>query len=245
LTPPDMAGKTCLMGGLGVAMDKREAASALRWWLEAGVDAAIQEQPRNWFEREAAPAPGDEPPSAAEPLPETLEAFQQWLSTSPGAPLAAARSKPVLPNGAEGAQVMLISEPPSRDELASGLPIGGEAAELMERMLAAIGMAGQAYSANLSCFHSPGARLSPKQLEECAAAARKHVALARPKRLLLLGDVPSRALLGKPLVEARAHVHKVEGVRTVVTFHPRQLLRRPSDKRLAWQDLLLLTEEAP
>lgn len=233
------------MGGIGLARDTREAASALRWWLEAGVDIAIQENPRNWFERQtSAPKAADDPePSIAQTLPDTLQAFQQWLASSPDAPLAS-NSRPVMPRGLEGAEVMLISEPPTREELASGLPIGGESAELMERMLAAIGMAGQAYSANLACFHSPGTRLSPNQLEQCAVAARKHVALARPKRLLLLGDAPSRALLGKPLLEARAHMHKVEGVRTVATFHPRQLIKRPSDKRLAWQDLLLLSEEA-
>jgi DNA polymerase len=231
---------------MGVGMDMHEAASALRWWLEAGVDTAIQEDPRNWFERQtAAPDDTDEPPAGPpEASPDSLEGFQHWLATSPDAPLAS-KSKPVLPVGAEGAEVMLISEPPARDELASGLPIGGESADLMERMLAAIGMAGQAYSANLACFHSPGARLSPKQLEQCAAAARKHVALAKPKRLLLLGDAPSRALLGKPLVDARGHVHKIEGVRTVATFHPSHLLKRTDHKRLAWQDLLLLTEEAP
>jgi DNA polymerase len=60
---------------------------------------------------------------------------------------------------------------------------------------------------------------------------------------LLFGDGPSQALLGKPLVEARNHVHKVEGVRTVVTFHPRHLINRPLDKALAWKDLLLLMED--
>jgi DNA polymerase len=69
------------------------------------------------------------------------------------------------------------------------------------------------------------------------------VALAKPKRLLLLGDTPARALLGKPLAAARGHVHKIEGVRTVATFHPRQLLQRSSDKALAWRDLLLLMED--
>jgi DNA polymerase len=234
------------MGGLGVALDNSEAASALRWWLEAGVDAAIQEQPRNWFERAATPA-ATEPEQRAEPAPSappaSLEEFQQWLATSPDAPLSTGVSKAVLPQGAEGAEVMLISEPPTNDELESGAPIGGAAAELMERMLAAIGMQGKAYSANLACFHSPGSRLTPKQLEQCADAARKHVALAKPKRLLLLGDAPARALLGKTLLQARGHVHKIEGVRTVVTFHPRQLLKRTSDKALAWKDLLLLAEE--
>lgn len=234
------------MGGTGVAIEEREAASALRWWLECGVDLAIQEQPRNWLER--APAtPPTEFVARAEPeavLPETLEDFQQWLATSPDAPLAS-RSRPILPAGAEGAEVMVLAEAPTREELASGTPIGGESAELMNRMLQAIGMADRAYVANLACFHSPGGRLSPKQLEQCATAARRHVALARPKRLLLLGEAPVQALLGKPLPQARGHVHKVEGVRTVATFHPRQLLKRSSDKALAWKDLLLLTEESP
>ena len=234
------------MGGSAFAMGEREAASALRWWLEMGVDVAVQESPRNWFERGKAPSPvEDQHPQPAAELPESLDSFREWLATSPDAPLASARSKTVRPKGAEGAQVMLLSEPPTREELSCGQPIGGQAAELMERMLAAIDMAGQAYSANLACFNSPGARLSPKQLEDCGSAARRHIALARPRRLLLLGDAPCQALLGQSLVEARGHVHKVEGIRTVATFHPRFLLEKPSQKALAWKDLLLLTEEAP
>lgn len=230
------------MGGTGIAMDRREAASALRWWLEAGVDVAVQERARNWLERPPPPPASVREEQAQAPLPATLDAFRDWM-IGPDAPLASAGSKAVLPQGAEGAEVMVLSEPPGRDELASGQPVGGAAAELLQRMLRAIGMSDRAYSANLACFHSPGGRLSPEQVEQCASAARQHVALARPKRLLLLGDAPARALLGKTLVEARGHVHKIEGIRTIATFHPRQLLKRPSDKALAWQDLLLLVEE--
>ena len=79
--------------------------------------------------------------------------------------------------------------------------------------------------------------------DACADIARRHIALAKPKRLLLFGDGPCRALLGEPLAAARGHVHKVEGVRTVATFHPRWLMQRPSDKALAWRDLLLLMED--
>ncbi|HET9810919.1 MAG TPA: uracil-DNA glycosylase [Sphingomicrobium sp.] len=240
-----MAETVSAMGGTGIAMDKREAASALRWWLESGVDTAIQEQPRNWFDRAPAPAPPEPAAPQAAPPPDTLEAFQQWLSSSADAPLASAGARPVLPRGSEGAEIMLLFEPPSSEELAGGQPVGGEAGQLMERMLAAIGLTGQAYAANLACFHSTGARLSAAQMERCASAAKRHVALAKPKRLLLLGDAPSRIVLGKPLVEARGHVHSIEGIRTIVTFHPRQLLKRPSDKARAWKDLLLLMEEAP
>jgi DNA polymerase len=85
--------------------------------------------------------------------------------------------------------------------------------------------------------------MSPADREACAEIARRHIALAKPKRLLLFGDGPSLALLGKRVVEARGHVHKVEGVRTIVTFHPRHLVNRPLDKSLAWKDLLLLMED--
>jgi DNA polymerase len=111
-------------------------------------------------------------------------------------------------------------------------------------MLAAIGIrADDAYSASLSPIHAPGARMSEKDRADCAEVARHHVRVAKPQRLLLLGDGPSVALLGKRLIEARGHVHKVEGVRTVATFHPRQLIHRPLDKSQAWRDLLLLMED--
>jgi DNA polymerase len=137
----------------------------------------------------------------------------------------------------------VLSDAPTLEESASGRPIGGDAWALTERMLAAIGIKpDEAYCASLSPIHAPGARLSGRDLDDYADIARGHVRLAKPKRLLLFGDGPSQALLGKRLVEARGHIHKIEGVRTVATFHPRQLIKRPLDKRLAWQDLLLLME---
>ena len=237
------------MGGGTIPGSTAEAASALAWWLEAGVDVAVQEDARDWLSPprpapRAAPVPVAEPVATEEPLPETLDLFRDWLATAPSLPLASAGTRRVLPHGSESAPVMLLAETPAGEDAAAGRPIAGEAWALMERMLAAIGMnAYEAYSASLSCFHAPGARLGEQDLAACATIARRHVALARPKRLLLLGDAPSRALLGKPLAEARGHVHKVEGVRTIVTFHPRFLLRQVSNKREAWRDLLLLMED--
>ena len=139
---------------------------------------------------------------------------------------------------------MLLSDAPTFEDSAAGQPIGGEAWELARRMLAAIKIpVDQAYSASLSCLHVPGAKMSPADRQACAEIARKHIKLARPKRLLLLGDGPAQALLGKPLLQARGHVHRIEGVRTVATFHPRALINQPSNKSLAWKDLLLLMED--
>ena len=109
----------------------------------------------------------------------------------------------------------------------------------------AIGIsADEAYSASLSCLHAPGSRrLNEADRGALAEVARRHIRLAKPQRLILFGDGPCRALLGKSLPEARGHVHKIEGVRTVATFHPRHLIHRPLDKSLAWRDLLLLMED--
>jgi len=225
-----------------------EARSALAWWLEAGVDVAVQEEARDWLR--PAPAPSKRGPDPApqanlvQPTQETLAELTDWLASSVLLPLAGPGAKRVLPHGPEDAAVMLLSDSPALEDAASGQPIGGEAWQLTQRMLAAIGIKpDEAYSASLSCFHTPGSRMSPADREACGEIARRHIGLAKPKRLILFGDGPCVALLGKRLVEARGHSHKVEGVRTVATFHPRHLINRPLDKSLAWKDLLLLMEE--
>jgi uracil-DNA glycosylase len=231
------------MDTIGIA----EARSALAWWLEAGVDVAVQEEPRDWLRPVA---PSKRAPEAApqqnliQPSQETLAELKDWLASSVQLPLAGPGAKRVLPHGPEHAAVMLLSDSPALEDAAAGQPIGGDAWKLAERMLCAIGIeADEAYSASISCFHAPGARMSLKDREACAEIARRHIALAKPKRLILFGDGPCVALLGKRLVEARGHIHKVEGVRAVATFHPRHLINRPLDKSLAWKDLLLLMEE--
>ena len=238
------------MGGDVESIGLAEARSALAWWLEMGVDSFVQEEPRDWLAQPQPKKPPAEGPAPvanlAQPSHETLAELQQWLEISAQLPLASASARRILPQGPENASVMLLSDAPALEDLATGQPIGGDAWELSKRMLAAIGIdAGDSYSASLSCFHAPGTRMTDTQREECAEIARKHIRLAKPQRLILFGDGPSQALLGKRLVEARGHIHKVEGVRTIVTFHPRHLINRPLDKSLAWKDLLLLMEEGP
>ena len=235
------------MGGEANSIGAVEARSALAWWLEAGVDVAVQEEPRDWL-KPAAPKPqakvSEQPPNVAPPTHETLAELQEWLSNSAQLPLASSAARRIMPQGPENAAVMLVADAPTLEDFAAGQPIGGESWELTKRMLAAIKIpAEEAYSASLSCFHVPGAKMSSDDRERCAEIARRHIRLAKPKRLLLLGDGPSQALLGKPLAQARGHAHKIEGVRTIATFHPRHLINQPSTKSLAWKDLLLLMED--
>jgi len=224
-----------------------ELADLLEWWVEAGVDVAVGEEARNWFKPAPKADPASQPLAAsnvAEPSHETLTGLQDWLASSVQLPLASATARRILPHGPENAAIMLLSDAPSLEDFASGQPIGGEAWTLAAKMLAAIGLsADEAYSASLSCFHAPGAKMTEQDRAACAEIARKHIALVKPKRLILFGDGPCRALLGEPILQARGRIHKVEGVRTIATFHPRWLLQRPSDKAKAWTDLLLLMEE--
>lgn len=234
------------MGGDLATLGPAEAKSALSWWLDAGVDIAIQEEERDWLAPPAlrGPAATPVPANVRVPDPTSLEALKAWLATGADIPLASESSRRALPHGPEQAEVMLLSEAPGGADVER--PIGGDEWLLAIRMIAAIGFAPeQMYSASLSCVFTPGKRMTRSEREFCAEIARHHIRLAKPRRLILLSDGPAQALLGKPLAGARGHIHKVEGVRTIATFHPRHLIHRPLDKPLAWKDLLLLMEEAP
>jgi DNA polymerase len=245
------------VGGETNGMTNAEAASLLGWWLDAGVDTLVADQPRNWLckTREPSPSPGASEsipapaPSASTPASssdrgDTLEAFHAYLRQASDLPLFRSGAARALPHGPAHAEIMIISDLPGRDCSAEGKPIGGEAWELTVRMLAAIGFApDQAYVASLACFPSPGNRLGEQELARCADDMKHQVALVAPKRLLLLGDGPARALLGQTILQARGRVQRIAGIPAVATLHPRQLLQRPSDKAYAWRDLLLLMSE--
>ncbi len=233
------------MGGEAETIEAVEARGALTWWLDAGVDTLIQEEPRDWLKPPRSKAQAVESsPNIVPPSPETLAELRQWFASSLELPLLSPAAKRILPQGPENAAIMLLSDAPTVDDAGAGQPIGGEAWELAKRMLAAISIVvDDAYFAPLNCVHAPGSKMSPADREACAEIARRHIRLARPKRLLLLGDGPAQALVGKPIAQARGHVHKIEGVRTVATFHPRQLIQNSARKADAWKDLLLLMED--
>lgn len=241
-----MPGDKGSVGGEADLIGIAEARSALSWWLDAGVDCALQEEARNWLKPSERPriVEAATPPNVTQPSHETLSELKEWLASSAHLPLASASARRILPHGPELAAIMLLSDAPALEDYTAGQPIGGEAWELTKKMLQAIGLRpDEAYSASLSPMHAPGSRLTPKDREEYAKIARQHIRLAAPKRLVLFGDGPSQALLGKRLVDARGRAHKIEDVRAVATFHPRHLIKRPLDKSLAWQDLLLLMED--
>ena len=192
---------------------KHELADLLEWWVEAGVDVAVQEEPRDWLQPAARPATAAAP-NVAGPSHETLAELHGWLASSLQLPLASPTARRILPHGPEDAEIMLLSDSPALEDFASGQPIGGDAWLLAGRMLAAIGMSvDAAYSASLSCFPATGTRMSEDDRAECAEIARKHIELPNrggcPVRQRTLpgaaGTISGRSTRPRPQWRRRPH----------------------------------------
>lgn len=231
-----------LMAGI----DRDAAATLLEFYAESGVDVATRADPPAWqdvqalLRRKPAPPPEAAPRVSAARLPADpadVAAFLEMRSN-------AMKARHVAAEGPAEAPLMIIGDRPDRVDAADGRPFGGDAGALLDRMLGAIGLERDGCArALLEPAHRPGEKIADDQLEDLAALARLQLEHYRPRLLLLFGDAPARAILGAPLPRARGRLHHVEGIRTVVTFHPRWLLQRPQDKAMAWADLLLLTAE--
>ena len=235
------------MSGDAGVMSGDWAASALKWWQEAGVDTLVAETPRDWLN----PAPPQAPspaaaPAAAPAMPDRLDAFQDWL-LSADIPLASPSAVRVGPAGDPGSGLMVLVDMPSVGDLEAGLLLSGEDGALFDRMIGAIGRSRETlYLAALSPIRAPSGTLAPAVAAELATIARHHVALAAPKALLLFGDVCAKALLGAPVAATRGKWHEFETeigkISTLVTIRPEKLVSQPGLKKYAWEDLQMLRE---
>jgi uracil-DNA glycosylase len=223
-------------------------ASALEWWRDAGVDCEIDETPRDWLarapivEKPALVADGAPAPVAA--LPDTLDAFATWRAGD-AAPEARWPGKPMAPLGSVDSGLMIVVDMPDREDEAAGALLSGAAGRLFDRMLAAIGRDRQSiYLTSVAIKRPPAGRLADDVAQNLEALLRHHLALAKPKRVLALGNAASRAITGLDVASARGNLHAVNHdngtTEVVASFHPRFLLERPAAKADAWKDLRLL-----
>ncbi len=155
------------------------------------------------------------------------------------------RTQTVFGVGARNAEWLVIGEAPGAEEDKRGEPFVGRAGQLLNSMLAGIGLAREAvYIANILKCRPPNNR-DPK-LEEvacCEPYLLAQIALLKPKLILAVGRIAAQNLLKvqTPIGKLRGqrHVFGPQAIPLVVTYHPAYLLRSPGEKRRAWQDLLL------
>ncbi|HEU4958812.1 MAG TPA: uracil-DNA glycosylase family protein [Sphingomonas sp.] len=223
---------------------KHAAASALDWWHDAGVDTLVDETPRRWLEAAPQSRPAQAVPTESAPaLPTTLADFEAWR-VSAAAP-DAGWGAPIGPQGSAESRLMILLDMPERGDAASGQLLSGEAGRLFDNMLAAIGRDRQSiYLASLAVARPASGRIAAERIGSLADVARHHIALAQPKRLLLLGDAANRALLGVSAAATRPILHVLNHgagqTEAVASFHPRFLLDNPAQKARAWRDLQVL-----
>ncbi len=229
------------------------AASTLDWWHDAGVDTLVDDLPRDWL----APLPLPTPIMASSPagqtavpasapttaeMPHILAEFLNWR-TGAAVPEAAWSGVSFAATGPENADLMVLVDCPERDD--GETLLSGPAGRLFDRMLAAIGLTRDQIHLASVCAKRPTAGRVQREVEaQLAAIAQHHVGLIAPKRLLVLGNAASRAILATELPDARGRLHefnhKTGKSGTVASFHPRFLLEKPAAKAEAWRDLQML-----
>jgi uracil-DNA glycosylase len=249
--------------------------ATLNWLVEAGADEAIAAEPVN---RLAAQAPAAPKPAAPTPLPvaavrpapapltgdtigdaqaaaasaTTLAELKAALTAFDGCTLKRTATNTVFADGVAEGGIMLIGEAPGRDEDRIGRPFVGRAGQLLDKMLASIGLdrAHNAYITNVINWRPPDNRdPTPEEAAACLPFLRRHIELANPQLIILLGAVAARHVVGVSdgimKLRGRWLEYRVGSsmVPLMPTLHPAYLLRQPAHKKLAWRDLLAVKEK--
>src|SRR3954452_7329949 len=178
----------------------------------------------------------------------TLEELEALLRAFEGCALKFTAKNLAFADGTPGSRVMLVGEAPGADEDRVGRPFVGRAGQLLDRMLAAIGLdRSQVYIANIVPWRPPGNRTpTPQEFAICRPFVTRQIELADPDVLVCLGGPSTQTLLGtkEGILRTRGrwfpYATGTREIRALACLHPAYLLRQPLQKRLAWRDLLAL-----
>lgn len=255
-------------------MDFHRAKALLDWQIDLGATEAIGDAPVDRYAvadrvpaaaprptgtggRPAAHPPADAEPEA-DPVAEArtlaaaatdLEALARVQEAFDHCELKKGARNFVFFDGNPAARVMIIGEAPGRDEDLQARPFVGRAGQLLDRMLAAIGLSRDAPDAERAVYITNMLPWRPPQnrkptAAECAMMlpfVERHVELVAPDVIVLMGNTPCGAILGRDgITRIRGHWTEALGRPTIPMFHPAYLLRTPIAKREAWADLLSL-----
>lgn len=249
------------------------AKALLAFWRAAGVDMDEAEAVYAGAPKAAAPAQGRSapalPPAPSKPVPrprakasapvehamalaqaaQSVAELRAAVEGFTGCTLKATARNTVFSDGPDDAPVLVIGEAPGKDEDEAGRPFVGREGQLLDRMLAAIGLSRQTNTmiSNTIYWRPPGNRdPTPGETLACLPFAERLIALKQPKLLILVGkpviqsilkrEEPVNRLRGRRLSYAREGL--AAPVNVMVMLHPAYLLRQPAQKRLAWADLL-------
>ena len=248
------------------AFDWHGAKALLEWQIELGATEAIGDVPVDRFALDAEPAgaartthgsalapdPTPDPVAEARALAKgarSLADLREAMAGFAHCDLRHGARNLVFSDGNPQARLMIIGEAPGRDEDMQGKPFVGRAGQLLDRMLAGIGLdrtaaeTGRAvYITNVLPWRPPQNRdPSPDEIAMFLPFLERHVQLAVPDVLVLMGNISCQAVLKKRgITRLRGQWSEAWGKPVLPMFHPAYLLRSPHMKRDAWADLLEL-----
>jgi DNA polymerase len=178
-----------------------------------------------------APAPGAE-----------LETLRERVLSCKACGLAEGRQRAVFGQGVANPVVLVVGEGPGAEEDRQGLPFVGASGQLLDKMLASIGLSREAncYIANIVKCRPPNNREpAPGERAACLPYLQEQIRLLAPKAILCAGRTAAQTLLGttEGINRLRTRTHALGGIPLVATFHPSALLRDETLKRPAWEDL--------
>jgi len=214
---------------------------------EAAQASAFMSQPLKLISfNDLAPLPSGANPAAGRTA--ALRAIQDEIGDCTRCPLAyAGRHKIVFGDGSATARLMFVGEGPGADEDAQGIPFVGKAGQLLNNMIAAMGLArADVYIANIVKCRPPGNRVpEPAEANTCSPFLLRQIDVVQPEVIVALGATAATYLLGvkQSLSSLRGRWHNCRGAKLVVTYHPAFLLRDPRQKAEAWKDLQMVMGE--
>jgi DNA polymerase len=244
-----------------------QIAGALDWWRDAGVDCDFHDEPANWLAnakpaeaRAPSPAPETPAPEPAAParrapraplpvpeialdgMPSDLPAFIDWWLAEPALDNGRVGGR-VAPRGTPGAALMVLVPEPEREDRETLL--SGPEGRLLSGFLSAAGMGEeQAYVASALPRHTPMADWAACAAQGMGSVVRRHVALARPRRLLVLGGNILPLVANDPAqdpADLRIFNHEGTSMPVFAARSLRAMLERPRWKAKLWRDWLQWT----
>ena len=191
------------------------------------------------------------PPAVVAPEPPdraaALQAIRDDIGDCKRCPLHTGRHTIVFGGGDPYARLMFVGEGPGADEDAQGLPFVGRAGQLLNNMIAAMGLKREeVYIANVVKCRPPNNRTpEPAEANACMPFLWRQIDVIRPQVIVALGATAATYLLGQrqPLAALRGRIHALRGANLIVTYHPAYLLRDPRQKKEAWADLQIAMRE--
>ena len=182
---------------------------------------------------------------------EKLIKLKQEIDSIEDCKLKKNASRIVFADGNMQSSIMIVGEGPGQKEDELGKPFVGDAGNLLNKMLEAIKIERKKiYITNVVNYRPPNNR-KPEQSEinRYSKYLKEHISIIDPKILILMGSTAMEAILGinKRISKERGQwkevIIKQKNFKTIVTFHPAYLLRKPDQKKFSWEDLKIIRKE--